>query len=268
MKELFFSFLSSGWAKPIFFALAMAGAYKLSHLGRGKRRKRNFSFISEKLSDQGFGKWLFLDFFIYMALATVIGFALFGILSLISQFFMPSDAIYQNHFGFFISALSSMFFGITAPAFLWVKTAKLIHKKRYKKYMLYSMAHQNMDLLHMNKIIVQPLCILCLIIGLLGTHALEIIKDDQLIERGLFDISSTTHSLEQIQDFLITDKFVAPNGNTIEKTRLLLKFNDGYIWESISLGEDFTEEEMTTLARHIFTISKVQPQAVDFSPYD
>ena len=75
MKEVFFSFISSGWAKPILFALAMAGAYKLSHLGRGKKRNRNFSFISEKLSNQGFGKWEFLDFFIYMGLATGIGFA-------------------------------------------------------------------------------------------------------------------------------------------------------------------------------------------------
>ncbi len=211
---------------------------------------------------------MFVDFLIYAGLAIGTGFAFHSFLNLIVNFFTPNDIIYQSAFRPLIISFSSMFFGISAPSFLWVKIAKLIHKKRYKQYLLYVMANQNTDLISQSKIILQPLCILFLVFGLLGTPVLETIRGDKLIERGLFSTSTTTHTLNQLEEFLITEKFFSPNGSTINKTRFILKFNDGYIWESTSLDGGFTQLEMNKIAEHILKNSKVQPRVVEFSPYD
>lgn len=240
----------------------------VSKVGRGKKRKRDFDLLSEKLADQGFHKWTYVDIVVYILLVAITGFLFFAIQYFIYDLSIPSETVYDGSDGVALIVLSSMFFGMCAPAGLWAPWCKLIHKERYRKYMLYSMANQGYDFFLINRYFIYPFCLLTIVAGLTGTRVYNYIIEDQLVKSDYLEIAASTYNLRDIEDFVITDKLIAPNGNIVPKVRVVLKFSDGYVWESTAMDDSFTQQDLTELVRHIVQHTSVQPQAVEFSPYD
>lgn len=268
MGELFISFMDSGFAKPILFALIMGGLYKLSSLGRGKRRKRNYELILRRLKGKGFGKWMILDFLFFCLATPLIAAPLFGIFYFLSYLILPQSVIYQDNINSFIfMGIASVFFGIYAQGMVWPYVVKPIHKKKFKKYLLFTMALQGIDVIQLHKIIGKPYLFLMVIIGVLSANTYEYISGETLVENGFTSILSIEHNLTDVDEFIITNKAEAPNGNIIINVHLEVKFTDGHIWISQRISDDYSQEEMTELARHIYQTSKVEPVSVEFSPF-
>lgn len=268
MTDLFSDFWSSEWAKPIFLMLVILVTFILANIGRGKKSERNFDLISEKLDAQGFGKWVKLDYFVYIIMMFIFGYGFYSIITFLTTLQIPNDILYSGNSGFRYISLTAVFFGMTAPALLWVKYIKLIHKNRYRKYILYLMADEEMDLQNLYRNLIRPLCIITVLIGLFGSRTFEVVKGENIITSDFFELTTSQHSLKEIEDFLIVEKQVALSGNVRDRSRLVVKFKDGYIWESIVMDKDFTQKQMASLANYIFEKSSIKPNSVEFSPYE
>jgi len=266
--EVLLNVVTSSWFKPVLFVVLMALVAKLSMTGRGKRRKRDFDLISRRLENAGFGKWYFVDLLVYLLLAGASGLAFFGLFYGLNDIQQPDNAIFEGTSGLAYVGLAAVFAGITAPMFVYVPYVKAIHKSRYKKYILYAMAAQGIDTIRAAKTLLLPLFCIAAIVGVLGSRTIDSIVGESLYSRSVFEWSVTQRSLKQIDNFYIVERFVAPNGKDKPKLRIELKFKDGFIWSSAAVGEDYTADQLTSLGQHLYSVSGIAPEAVEYTKLD
>ncbi|TNE61460.1 MAG: hypothetical protein EP335_15875 [Alphaproteobacteria bacterium] len=253
----------------IITAIAAVALARLSQTGRGKRRPRDYELIGRRLRGRGFGKWMVVDFVIYVLLVAVFFGAAFGLYWLVAMLAVPADVAYNGEDGLVVATLAALFVGIIAPGLVWVPYVKALHGRAWRKYVLFTMASQGMDSVRLMKVIVYPFAVLVLLAGLKAATMVNVIEGDMVRERGFLALGSTWHNLAEADDFLLVDRATAPNGNVIIRRRLVLHFPDGHVWESLGVSnDDFSERDLAALARHIGRFTHTEPRPEEFSPYD
>ena len=261
-------FLNEHFIRTFLVVAAVSALGPISNMGRGKKRKRDYELIIRRLANRGFGGWMVTELLIYIFLAAVMGFCAFGLLWFFSEQLVPSHAVYRGHDNFMPILLAAMFIGMSGPAFMYVPVMKMIHKKRFRKVILYSMAFQRADTLRLTKFLVVPIFLVASLGGLGSITLNDAIVGDRLIEGRFLSLSAVERSLRDAKGLYIVKFDEAPSGKQISRIRILLEFSDGHIWESREVDKDFSYHELRVLGAYIASKSGLKLSDVTYSPIE
>lgn len=222
---------------------------------RGRKPARNTVWLRERLKNEGFAKWIYVDLLVYLALGGILGLAAFYAIGVVSQFWMPAGYDYLFRPDPDWALVSAIFLGISLPGFLWLPVGRLIHGKRFAKFLLYLIARQNADTRPFIKWGCTPIAVLSIVFSIQMSRAhIGLVRDGaelMLVQLGAFRIQPVRYPISEVSAIYLVQRLRAPNGNIVDRPHILLALTRGRVWSSVWAIGSPESERLTELARQL-----------------
>jgi hypothetical protein len=222
---------------------------------RGRKPARDLPWILERLKNEKFEKWIYVDLLIYLALGGAFGLAAFYALGGLSDLLAPTgyDYLFRPDPDWIM--MPAIFLGISLPGFLWLPVGRLIHGKRFAKYVLYMIARQKADTRPFIKWGCTPIAVLCVVFAVQMSRAhIGLVRDGAavwLVQQGAFRVQPVRYPIGEVSAIYLVQRRYAPNGNIVDRPHILLSLTRGRVWSSVwSIGSP-KSERLAELARQL-----------------
>ena len=203
---------------------------------RGKKPARDAAWLKGRLRNAGFGKWVYLDLVIYLALAGALGLGAYHALAVANLAIAPSGYAYLFRPDPDWVMVSALFMAIALPGFLWRPVGRLIHGRRFRKYVLYMIAHYNADTRPFVTWGCTSILILSVVFSVQMSRAhFGLVRTDaglMLDQQGVFALRPQRYDIGNATAVYFVSKRRAPNGNIVNRPYIAVTFAGGRAWTS------------------------------------
>lgn len=193
---------------------------------RGRKPARDTAWLRDRLKDEGFDKWIYVDLVVYLALGGVFGLAAYYAIGAGSQMLLPSGYDYLFLPDPDWVMLPAIFLGISLPGFLWLPIGRLIHGKRFAKFLLYMIARQNADTRPFIKWGCTPIAVLSIVFSIQMSRAhIGLIQDGKetiLVQQDVLSLRPNRYPIRDVTAVYLVQRRRAPNGNIVDRPHVLL----------------------------------------------
>lgn len=220
---------------------------------RGRKPARDSAWLTTRLQGQGFEKWVYVDLVIYLALGVGFGFASYYALAAMAGMLAPTGYVYLFRPDPEWVILPAIFLGIALPGYLWLPIERVIHGRRFRKYVLYMIARQNADTRPFIKWGCTPIAILAVAFAVLVARAhIGLLRDGAevvLVQQDVLALRPTRYALREATAVHLVLKRRAPNGDVKNRPYLAVTFAGGRVWTSAWLIGGPKGRDLIRLAR-------------------
>lgn len=228
---------------------------------RGKKPARDSAWLMERLKGKGFAKWIYVDLVVYLALGGALGLAAFFALHAAGQVVIPAGYAYLFLPDRDWIMVPALFLGISLPGFLWLPAGRMIHGKRFRKYVLYVIARQNADTRPFIKWGCTPIAILSVAFAVQMSRAhIGLVRNGAevtLVQQDVLAFEPERYAIRDVTGVYYVARRRAPNGNIVDRPYVAVTFTGGNVWTSAWVIGGPKDAELVELTRRISGYAKM-----------